>query len=313
MKDGSPVVLVTGASGFVGRNLVPLLEREGWIVRRVVRRSSSSEDEVVVGSIGPTTIWEPALIGVDAVVHLAARVHHPNEEHAAELYKSVNTEGTLQLARAAAHAGVRTFVFLSTILVNGGCTDGRAAFNENDAIHPRGVYGLSKANAEVGLNSLAERSRMRIAIVRPPLVYGADAVGNFRHLVKAVRLGVPLPLASIRNRRAFISVQNLTSFILRLLHCEGNGSQAYLVADSEQISTPEFVTLIGEAMNKRASLLPVPMNLLELALRMTKPELRDSLVGSMEIDVSRAVSTGWRPLLTMEEGLKLAVNSRSNF
>ncbi|HWX35777.1 MAG TPA: NAD-dependent epimerase/dehydratase family protein, partial [Steroidobacteraceae bacterium] len=143
MKDGRPVVLVTGASGFVGRHLCPVLVREGWIVRRAVRRPSGSDDEVVIETIGPTTEWSTALAEVDAVVHLAARVHHPNEEQAGALYRSINTQGTLQLARGAVKAGVKKFVYVSTVLVNGSSTDGRSPFREGDEVAPRGVYGTS--------------------------------------------------------------------------------------------------------------------------------------------------------------------------
>jgi UDP-glucose 4-epimerase len=308
MKQGKSIVLVTGATGFVGRHLAPALAREGWIVRRAVRHGSATGDNVLIKSIGPTTDWGPALAEAEAVVHLAARVHHPNEEHADELYRMINTEGTLQLARSAARAGVKQFLYVSTILVNGSCTDGRPAFREDDEFAPRGVYGMSKAQAELGLKHLAQQSGMRISVVRPPLVYGPGAGGNFRHLVTAVELGIPLPLGSIRNRRAFVSVQNLASFISSWLSAENEKFAVYLIADQEQISTPEFIRRIASAMDRRAYLMPVPPKLLELAVRlMRRPELRDSLIGSMEIDISAALSTGWKPVISMNEGLRMAI------
>ena len=309
MKEGKSTVLVTGATGFVGRHLAPALGREGWIVRRAVRHLPRTGDEVLIQSIGPTTDWRAALVEVDAVVHLAARVHNPNEEHAGELYRTINTLGTLQLAESAARAGVKKFLYVSTILVNGSCTDGRGSFRESDECAPRGVYGISKAQAEIGLKQLAQRSEMRISIVRPPLVYGPGAGGNFRHLARAVKFGIPLPLASIKNRRAFIGVQNLVSFISNWLSAENEKFAIYLVADSEQISTPEFIRRIAGAMNRRAFLLPVPMKVLERALRFAnRPELRNSLVGSMEVDISAALSTGWKPVISMNEGLRKAFN-----
>ncbi|MBR0916185.1 NAD-dependent epimerase/dehydratase family protein [Bradyrhizobium japonicum] len=307
-----PVVLVTGATGFVGRNLVPLLESRGYRVRRALRAGRAGENDVVVGSIGATTSWDAALVGVDAVVHLAARVHHPNEEHAAELYDTVNTQGTLQLAQAAARAGVSRFVFLSTILVNGSSTDGRGPFMPDDAVVPRGVYGRSKAAAEAALQRLASQSKMRVAVVRPPLVYGREALGNFRHLVSAIRRRIPLPLGLVDNKRAFVSVQNLASFVAHLVALpEAPPYQIFLVADDEQISTTAFVRRIGQAMNRTAILLPVPSGVLTLALQAIRPELRHSLVGSMEIDTSAALSTGWTPPLSMTHGLRLAVGSSS--
>lgn len=207
MTDTRPVVLVTGAGGFVGRHLVPVLAAEGWRVRRAVRTLSRSDDEVSIGSIGPVTDWQAALDGAEAVVHLAARVHHPGEESAGELYRAVNTEGTLHLARCAAAAGVRRFVHVSTVLVNGSSTDGRLPFREDDIPAPRGVYGNSKAAAEAGLKQLAETVDMRIAVIRPPLIYGAGALGNLRLLVRAIQRGIPLPFGAIRNRRAFLGVR----------------------------------------------------------------------------------------------------------
>jgi UDP-glucose 4-epimerase len=310
MTDARPVVLVTGAGGFVGRHLVPVLIGEGWRVRRAVRSLSGSDDEVLIGSIGPATDWQAALAGVEAVVHLAARVHHPGEEDAGELYRAVNTEGTLQLARCAAAAGVRRFVHGSTILVNGSSTDGRAPFREDDIPAPRGVYGNSKAAAEAGLRQLAETVDMRIAVIRPPLVYGAGALGNFRLLVRAIQRGIPLPFGAIRNRRAFLGVENLASFIANRVSGADNKFDIFLVADEMQISTPEFVRQIARAAGSTARLVPVPVTALKVLLKMSgRSESRDSLIGSMEIDVSKVAATGWRAPLGMEEGLRRAVSA----
>jgi UDP-glucose 4-epimerase len=310
MMDARPVVLVTGASGFVGRHLVPALAAAGWRVRRAVRTPSGGDDEVLIGSIGFDTDWQAALDGVEAVVHLAARAHHPGEEHATELYRTVNTEGTLRLARSADAAGVRQFIHLSTILVNGSCTDGRTPFREDDIPAPRGVYGLSKAAAESGLKALTETVAMRVTVIRPPLIYGAGALGNFRLLVKAIKRGIPLPFGAVRNRRGFVGVENLSSFIVNRLSGTGGQFEVFLVADEAQISTPEFVRQIARASGKAARLVPVPLPALQLLLKISgRPEARDSLVGSMEIDVSKVAATGWRPPLSLEEGLRRAVSA----
>lgn len=301
-------VLVTGANGFIGRILVQMLEERGYAVRRAVRTGTAGDNSIAIGSIGPATDWEAAVAGVDAVVHLAARVHRPNEEHAGELYNLVNSEGTLQLARAAHRANVRRFIFLSSILVNGSCTDGRAPFHENDKLCPRGVYGQSKAAAEHGLQELAAEFKMGVSIVRPPLVYGRDAGGNFRQLVTALKLRLPLPLGRVDNRRSFIGVENLSSFISMLLDIEQRGMcKAYLVADAEQISTAAFIRQMGRALKKPAILLPIPPKLLDLAVKTLKPTLRDSLFGSLEMDTSSALSIGWRAPFNMEESLALAL------
>jgi UDP-glucose 4-epimerase len=310
MTDARPSVLVTGASGFVGGHLVPVLAQAGWRVRCAVRTPSGNDDEVLIGSIGPATDWQAALDGVEAVVHLAARAHHPSEEHAAELYRTVNSEGTLQLARSAAAAGVRQFIHLSTILVNGNCTDGRTPFREDDVPAPRGVYGLSKAAAESGLKALSETGEMRVTVIRPPLIYGAGALGNFRLLVRAVQRGIPLPFGAIRNRRGFVGVENLASFVANRLSGTGGKCDLFLVADDAQISTPEFVRQIARAAGKTARLVPLPLPALQLLLKMSgRPEARDSLIGSMEIDVSKMAATGWRPPLSLEEGLRRAVSA----
>ena len=310
MSNDRPVVLVTGASGFVGRHLSPALARDGWTVRRAVRQPSVSADDVVIESIGSETDWSTALAGVEAVVHLAARVHHPHEEFATEIYRSVNTEGTLHLARCAAKAGVRQFIFVSTVLVHGRSNDGRAPFSEKDDLTPRGLYGLSKAAAEAGLKTLAQEGAMNITVVRPPLVYGSGAKGNFALLAKAVKRGIPLPFAAIQNHRAFLSVENLASFIARrLLKPEGQ-FEIFLVADAEQVSTPEFIRRLARAAGTRSRLFPLPTSLLSALLAVSgRQEAHDSLIGSLELDLSKAASTGWRPEVTLDEGLQHALSA----
>ncbi len=310
MTDARPLVLVTGATGFVGRHLVPVLVQAGWRVRCAVRTPTGNSDEVLIGSIGPDTDWQAALHGVEAVVHLAARVHHPGEEHAGEIYRTVNTEGTLQLARCAAAAGVHQFIHLSTILVNGSHTNGRAPFREDDIPAPRGVYGKSKAAAEAGLKDIAEGVKMGVTIIRPPLIYGAGALGNFRLLVKAIQLGMPLPFAAIRNRRAIPGVENLASVIANRLSAAGSKFDVFLVADEMQISTPEFVRQIARAAGGTAHLISVPIKVLQVLLKMSRRSVaQDSLISSMEIDGSKVDATGWRPPLSMEEGLRRALSS----
>jgi UDP-glucose 4-epimerase len=309
MKGDRPTVLVTGASGFVGRHLAPTLTREGWTVRRAVRQLSGNPEEARIQTIGPGTDWEAALAGADAVVHLAARVHHQSEKFAYKLYQDVNVEGTLHLARCAVKAGVRQFVFLSTVLVYGRSNDGRAPFSEEDILTPRGLYAMSKAKAEDGLRSLAESHEMSITVVRPPLVYGSGAKGNFVSLVRAVKLGIPLPFAAIHNQRAFVSVQNLASFVASRLAKPAGKFDVFLVADDEQVSTPEFIRRLASAAGRRALLFPVPAPLLSALLAISgRPEARQSLIGSLQLDVSKAASTGWRPPLTLDEGLRLALS-----
>jgi UDP-glucose 4-epimerase len=310
MKDGRLVVLLTGANGFVGRNVAPALMANGMSVRQATRKLQPDASTVIIDDIGPQTNWAEALIGVDAVVHLAARVHHPREEHAADIYNSINAQGTVHLARCAAKAGVTRFVYLSTALVNGSSTDGRPPFREDDHLMPRGVYGMSKADAELRLEELASDTTMHITVLRPPLIYGRGAVGNFRLLAKAVERGIPLPFASISNRRAFLGVENLASFIVHRLANPGSKFDVYLVADDEQVSTPEFVGRIANALGKRSYIVPLPLLALKALFRVSgRSEAFESVAGSLDIDISKSLKTGWHPPLSLNEGLRNALQA----
>lgn len=313
MSERKPIVLVTGASGFVGRHVAPALAHEGWSVRRAVRSPEGMDDEVVIESIGPDTDWTAALEGVDAVVHLAARVHNKHEEHAVQLYRNVNIAGTLHLARSAARAGVRQFIFVSTVLVHGRSNEGRAPFSESDILTPRGLYGMSKAAAEAGLSTLARDSDMKISVIRPPLVYGAGAKGNFALLTRAVNLGLPMPFGAIRNHRAFLAVQNLSSFIQRrLAHPDpASNFEIFLVADTEQVSTPEFIERLAKAAGKNSRLFGMPPDLLSTLLGvMGRQDTHDSLIGSLELNLAKAIATGWQPQVSLDEGLRLALSAQ---
>jgi UDP-glucose 4-epimerase len=310
MTNDRPIVLVTGATGFVGRYVLPALEHEGWIVRAAVRRPSGLRNEVVIDSIGAETDWQAALAGVDAIVHLAARVHHPNDREAEKLYRDLNVEGTLQLGRSAIEAGVKHFVFLSTALVYGRNNDGLPPFSEDDELTPQNPYSRSKVEAEAGLKSFAQGHPMSVTVVRPPLVYGSGARGNFALLVRAAKLGVPLPFGAVRNRRAFVSVQNLVSFIAARLSAASGTFDTFLVADEEQVSTPEFFRRLADAAGHKARLLPAPALLLGALLTLCgRSEARQSLIGSLELNIGKALSTGWRQPLTLDEGLRLALSA----
>lgn len=313
MKHGRPVVLLTGASGFVGRHVAPILQDNGWVVRRALRKPSQNADDILIPSIDAATDWREALTDVEAVVHLAARAHRPNDDPAVDLYRPVNTDGTLQLARCAAQAGISQFVYVSSILVNGGTTDGRVPFHEDDIPQPRGVYGKSKADAESGLQAIAHAHDMRVTVIRPPLVYGSGARGNFGLLVRTVQLGVPLPFASVRNCRAFLAVDNLSSFIVDRLSHANERFDIFLVADQEQISTPELIGRIARAAGTTPRLFPLPTFVLSALFRVGRhAEAYDSVVGSMELDISKALSTGWRPPISLDEGLRLAISVSSS-
>lgn len=303
-------LLITGATGFVGRALLPRLVSEGRRVRAAIRASSpalpAGVEAIDVGDIGPDTDWRAALAGVDVVVHLAARAHVLDESSpdAFALYRASNALAALKLAEAAAAAGVRRFVFLSSVRAHGARTMG-TPLTEPSPLAAEDPYGRSKAEAERGLGELAGRTGLEAVVLRPPLVYGAEARGNFARLVRLVARGIPLPLASIRNRRSLIYVGNLVDAIVRSLDHPAAAGQTFLVSDGEDISTPELVRRIARALGRPARLIAVPPALLRLggALAGRKDDvarlLDDLVVDSSHI--SRILS--WTPPYTLDQGL----------
>ena len=175
---------------------------------------------------------------------------------------------------------------------------------------PRGIYGTSKADAEAGLAALAKSAEMQITVIRAPLIYGAEALGNFSLLVKAVKYGIPLPFGSIHNRRAFLGVGNLASFVVHRLTHPGRKFDIFLLSDDEDVSTPEFVRRIGKALGKRSRIVPFPLFALKAWFRcIGRPEAVESVTGSLEIDRSKALKTGWRPEISLDQGLRSALQA----
>ncbi len=303
-------VLVTGAGGFVGGHMVAALD--GDAVTAVTRRPEPLPPGVlgaVVPSIDGATDWGGTLDGVDAVVHLAGLAHRSGKFATANLslYEDVNAKGTIRLAEAAARAGVRDFLFVSSIHVNGTETDGRPPFRETDTPAPSGPYGASKAKAEAGLAEIAARTGMAVTVVRPPVIHGAGARGNIGRLAAALRRGVPLPLASIHNRRAFLGIDNLVGFVRWRLSTPNAWCETFIVADDAQPSTPEFVALLGAAIGRRARLAPFPPALLRRVLSATgRGAMAEGLLSSLEVDTAKAKAAGWRPRFTLAEGLDRA-------
>ncbi len=297
-------VLVTGGTGFIGRALVPTLRSAGHSVRIALRspRSDCGPDCVVVGDIGPHTNWQVALEGTDAVVHAAARVHvmHDYRGSAAEFHRT-NAEGTIRLARDAAAAGAKRFVFISTIKVNGDATTERA-FDADDAPDPRDAYSRSKYEAECGIRSLAGLDPV---IIRPPLVHGPGARGNLARFCRIARLGLPLPLAAILNRRDILGVRNLASLIDRCLSHPDAPHRVFLAADGEPLSTPQLYRLIAESLGCRARLVHVPVGLLGACARSTGLSREfDRLTQSLEVDIGKTRELlGWTPPISAALGL----------
>jgi len=298
-------ILVTGANGFVGRTLCTVLSRAGHRVTKAVRAApAGTANTVAVGDIGPDTDWRAALAGADAVIHLAARAHVMRESTSDPLaaYRWVNVAGTERLARAAADAGVRRFVFASSIKVNGELTRG-TPFRESDPPSPQDAYGVSKLEAETGLRSIAAHTGLEVAIVRPPLVYGPGVKGNLARLIRAIERGAPLPLGRIDNRRSLVGVSNLATALAACAEHPNAAGETFLVSDGGYLSTPYLVRSIAHALGKRPRLLPVPVWILKLAARCTgRSSAVARLTGSLQVDSHHIrARLGWQPGLRFED------------
>jgi nucleoside-diphosphate-sugar epimerase len=302
-------ILVSGAGGFVGSALcaalVPSHAVQG-LTRDSSRALAPGVQRLLWGGDGATLEHFPQ---VDAVVHLAARTHvlRDGSGQPLQAFRAANTGGTLNLARQAAAAGVRRFVFVSSIHVNGTSTRGRA-FTESDVPAPHGPYAISKWEAEQGLRELALHTSMQVVIIRPPLVYGPGAPANFGKLLQAVKSGMPLPLGSVGNARSLIGLDNLVAFIQLCLVHPAAVNQTFLVSDGEDVSTTELLRKAARACGRKARLLPVPPSLLRfMALVSGRREMATRLLDSLVIDDGKARALlGWRPVATMDEQLKKA-------
>lgn len=311
----SRIIAVTGATGFVGAPLSEALSRRGERVRRLLRRppdpatpAAAGDDAPVVGEIGPQTDWSSVLQGVACVVHCAASVHglHQSPADKAESCRRVNREGTLRLAEAAAAAGVRRLIFLSSIKVNGERTAPGEPFRSDTPPAPQDAYGTSKWDAERGLQAIAGRTGLEVVVIRPPLVHGPGVRANMLRLLRLVDRGIPLPLGAIRNSRSSVSRDNLIDLLLLCLDHPAAAGGTFLVADDWSPSTPELVGCLADALGRPSRLLPVPPELLRRcgALAGRSEEIR-RLTDSLVVDASATSRRlGWTPPTPAREGLR---------
>ncbi|OEU62572.1 MAG: hypothetical protein BA867_05005 [Desulfobacterales bacterium S5133MH16] len=304
-------VLVTGANGFIGTNLCKKLMGENFRVLGAVRSGKAAllpegVEATHIESIDGDTDWKNTLEGVNTVVHLAARVH-VMKDSASDPFsecRKVNVMGSERLALAAVQYGVKRFIFISSVKVNG--EENVRAYKESDAPAPRDSYGISKMQAEKRIKEITADSDMDFVILRPPLVFGPGVKANFLKLIKTVDKGTPLPLASVQNRRSLIYIENLTHAIITCIQHPNAGDQTYFVSDDEDVSTSELIQKIASALNKSARLFPFPQLLLFILGRLIgKGPAVDRLIGSLTVDISKIKQgLGWKPPFTMEQGLR---------
>lgn len=304
-------VLVTGASGFVGQSLVKSLKLRGaWVVGVGRQLTANNADTFFsVPDFTDQLYWQKPLTGCDVVIHLAARVHILAEypKNSLAEFRKINVEGTQCLAESAAQAGVKRFIYVSSIGVNGTRTS--LPFTELDNPNPQSAYALSKWEAEQALHQVAKRTGLEIVIVRPPLVYGVNAPGNFAQMLKVLATGIPLPFLSVKNKRSFIYVDNLVDvLILCSTHPDAAG-KTYLVSDDEDVSTPELLRMLGRAMGEPVRLFTCPLVLLKLVGRLTgKLDQVEKVTDSLQVDSSKIRrELGWMPPISLEDGLMRSV------
>lgn len=278
-----------------------------------------SETSVIEQFIGlallETTDWSLALENVEAVIHCAARVHVMDEQAANPLeeFRLTNVEGTIRLARQAALAGVRRFIFISSIKVNGESTDPGQQFHASDKPAPEDAYGQSKLEAEQGLLALAQETGMEVVIIRPPLIYGPGVKGNFASMIKLVDKGLPLPLGAIHNQRLLVGIDNLVDLIIRCIDHPAAANRIFLAGDGEDLSTTELLRAVGRAMGRPARLIPLPASFLRwCATLLGKQAMANRLLGSLQVDISQTCEVlDWKPPFTVEEGLNRCFLSRN--
>ncbi|MFK0087794.1 UDP-glucose 4-epimerase family protein [Pseudomonas sp. NPDC090755] len=309
----SQSIFLTGASGFVGRAVLNRLLADGVPVVAALRGNSQlagvSVPVVRFDNLDAEHDWGDSLVGCDVVIHAAARVHVMNDTEADPLaaFRRVNVDGTLALARQAAAAGVKRFVFISSIKVNGEGTDLGRPYTADDVPAPADPYGISKMEAEKGLQQLAKDCAMEVVILRPVLVYGPGVKANFLAMMRWLDKGVPLPFGSIDNRRSLVALDNLVDLIVTCTRHPAAANQTFLVSDGEDLSTTQLLQRMARALGKPARLLPIPAWVLKTGAAMLgKRSLSQRLCGSLQVDIDKTRSRlGWVPPVKVDDALSL--------
>lgn len=306
-------ILITGATGFVGGAVLERLSKHSsHSIVAAVRRSEAKLPEgsayVHVDGLEGHNDWRHVLVGVDVVIHCAARVHMMKEYSSEPLseYRKVNVQGTLNLARQAAAVGAKRFIFVSSIKVNGEGTEQGASYKPDDTPAPIDPYAISKLEAEQGLQLLASETGMELVVIRPALVYGPGVKANFLSMMHWLNKGIPLPLGAIYNKRSLVALDNLVDLIVTCIDHPAAANQTFLVSDGVDLSTSEMLAKMGRALGKSARLLPVPIWVLQAgAYALNKRALAQRLCGSLQVDISKAYRVlGWSPPVSVDEAFR---------
>jgi nucleoside-diphosphate-sugar epimerase len=282
-------ILITGQNGFIGKALFSLLQQQNHQVRGVVRneqQADKDQDIVAIGDIGPTTDWKLTLVDIEVIIHLANRAHILNDQDQDPLtiFRKINVDGTIQLVEQALKSGVKRFIFVSSIKVNGEKTD-KHPFTSKNKPNPQDPYAISKLEAEIALREIAQKSSMDVVIIRPPLVYGQGVKGNFQRLSRLVETGIPLPFASIKNKRSLISLNNLLQILSKAVIDPATVNQTLLVSDGRDLSTPQLIKKIANSIGKPVRLFPFPVKLLKILGKLTgQSETINRLTENLQID-----------------------------
>lgn len=309
------MILITGANGFVGHAFSKHLLSTDHNVRVALRKPINTFDlpceQVFIGDINAKTDWYKALTGIKVIVHCAARVHVMSDsmKNPLEAYRSTNVEGTLNLASQAVKAGVRRFIFLSSIKVNGESTVDGKPFFADGVTAPIDPYGISKKEAEDGLLNLGVNTSMEIVIIRPPLIYGVGVKANFLSLMKLVNMGLPLPLGGIHNQRSFIALDNLVDLMRICLTHPNAANETFLVSDGKDVSTPQLLSAIAIALHCHLYLIPLPLTVLRMLGKLTgQLSTLHRLCENLQVDIQKTkIYLGWKPPISLAEGLKKIV------
>lgn len=305
-------ILVTGATGFIGRSVIETLLNKRLHVLAAVRNEKNSLPEDVERLNYNILFSDGDILGqvtpVDYVIHLAARVHimGDNSNDPLMAFRQVNVGGAINLAKQAAERGVKRFIFISSAKANGEYTETGKPFVESDKFVPSDPYGLSKYEAEQGLLEIARDTGMQVVIIRPPLVYGPGVKANFATMMNIVNKGFPLPFGAIHNQRSLVALDNLVSFIVHCIEHPKAANEIFLVSDGEDISTTELLKKVARSLDRKPCLIPVPVGMMKFIAKLVgKEDVANRLLGSLQVDSSKARDLlGWKPVTTMDEQLK---------